>query len=390
MSIKKKERILLVTPGYPSPDNLYNHSFVHQRVLGYKEEGLLVEVFSVPGSPYKKNLETPKVRKYQIDDVEVLEGTHGNLKEHLRKNVYDKILIHFAWKNIMEIVLPESVGTPLLIWVHGVEALSWKRRLFNLTPDVKEVVKFLGYIPFNIQQLRFVRGLIEKEKDRRITFIFVSHWMKDILEKDTKTKVESFQIIPNVINENLFSYEKKEEDQRYHIFNVRPYHSKKYANDLMVETILKLKDSPEFSKLQFHLYGAGRLFEKTVKRIKDLPNVHLENRMLPQKEMAKIHKKCGILLMPTRQDAQGVSMCEAMSSGLVPVVSKNTAIPEFVPENAGYLCENPEEMANAILELVELEDVFLRKSDAASAFIQKKCGTKTVLLQEIHLIQGNR
>ncbi|HBW13324.1 MAG TPA: hypothetical protein DEF30_05850 [Proteiniclasticum sp.] len=389
MSIKKKERILLVTPGYPSPDNLYNHSFVHQRVLGYKEEGLLVEVFSVPGSPYKKNMETPKVRKYQIDDVEVLEGTHGNLKDHLRKNVYDKILIHFAWKNIMEIVLPESVGTPLLIWVHGVEALSWKRRLFNLTPDVKEVVKFLGYIPFNIQQLRFVRGLIEK-KDRRITFIFVSHWMKDILEKDTKTKVESFQIIPNVINENLFSYEKKEEDQRYHIFNVRPYHSKKYANDLMVETILKLKDSPEFSKLQFHLYGAGRLFEKTVRRIKDLPNVHLENRMLPQKEMAKIHKKCGILLMPTRQDAQGVSMCEAMSSGLVPVVSKNTAIPEFVPENAGYLCENPEEMANAIQELVELEDVFLRKSEAASVLIQQKCGTKTVLLQEIHLIQGNR
>lgn len=388
MSMMKKERILLVTPGYPSPENLYNHSFVHQRVLGYRREGLTVEVFSVPGSPYQKNMKTPKVRKYQMDGVEVLEGTHGNLKEHLKEHVYDKILIHFAWKNIMEIVLAESVGTPLLIWVHGVEALSWKRRLFNLTLDPKEVVKFLGYIPFNIQQLRFVRSLIENKENRSMTFIFVSNWMKEILEEDTGVKVESYRIIPNVINEKLFSYEEKDEEQRFHIFNVRPYHSKKYANDLMVKTILKLKDYPEFSKLQFHLYGAGRLFEKTIKPIRDIPNVKIENRMLPQKEMSEIHKECGILLMPTRQDAQGVSMCEAMSSGLVPVVSNNTAIPEYVPEHTGYLCDGPEEMAEAILELVELEDVFLRKSAAASDFIQKKCGTDVVLQEEIKLINA--
>ncbi|WP_312654127.1 glycosyltransferase family 4 protein [Proteiniclasticum sp.] len=385
---EENNEILVITPGYPSKDNPYNNSFVHQRVLGYLEEGIHVEVFSVPGSPYKKNMDKPSVKQYEIDGVPVSEGTHGNLEDHLKKKRYSKILVHFAWKGIMEVVLEHTGDTPLIIWVHGVEALSWKRRLFNLTSSPKEIIKFIGYIPLNKIQLRFVGRLIEKQNDRDMTFVFVSHWMKEILEEDTgvRSTIKKYRVIPNVINDKLFNYEEKDENLRYHIFNVRPYHSKKYANDLMVDTIIKLKTYKDFEKLRFNLYGDGRLFDDTVKPILGLTNVNIHKGMLPQKEIAARHKENGILLMPTRQDAQGVSMCEAMSSGLVPVVSDNTAIPEYVCGDCGYLCEGPDEMAKAIIELVENPDIFKEKSKTASKYIIEKCSGPVVLKEEVSLI----
>ena len=388
MKEEKNNRILVITPGYPSRENPYNNSFVHQRVLGYMKENLSVEVFSVPGSPYRKNMNTPEMKRYRIDDVPVHEGTHGNLKTYLQNHRFDKILIHFAWKAIMEVVLSQTPDTPLIIWVHGVEALSWKRRLFNLTPDPRELLKFLGYIPLNRIQLNFVRRLIMQQKERDITFVFVSHWMKNVLEEDTgvPSTIRNYRVIPNVVNDELFQYREKEMGLRYHIFNVRPYHSRKYANDLMVETILRLQQSEHFQKLRFSLYGEGRLFEKTVEPIRSLSNVHIDKRMLSQTEIAEKHKKNGILLMPTRQDAQGVSMCEAMSSGLVPVVSDNTAIPEFVCDGCGYLCEGPEEMAAAIIELVENPILYAQKSEKASAYIRAKCAGPVVLKEELELI----
>lgn len=390
MTTKYRESILVISPGYPSEENPYNNSFVHQRVKGYMERGLNVRVFSVLGNPYKRSRKATGGRLYHFQDVAVMEGNHEDLSVYLRAQKHDKVLIHFAWKSIMDVVLEEVGKVPLLIWVHGVEALSWKRRVFNLSFRLEEILKFLGYIPLNILQLKFMKKLVQRQKEASTTFIFVSEWMKEIFQEDAKLEgnLANYRVIPNVINDQLFPYEEKPQEFRYEIFNVRPYHSRKYANDLMVKTILKLKNHDDFDKMTFHLFGAGRLFHQTVAPIKGLINVKIENRMLSQKEMAEIHRRCGVLLMPTRQDAQGVSMCEAMSSGLVPVVSKNTAIPEFVKEDFGYLCTSPEEMAQAILDLQKEPIAFQEKSYKASAFIRGLCAADVVLEKEMALINA--
>ena len=92
------------------------------------------------------------------------------------------------------------------------------------------------------------------------------------------------------------------------------------------------------------------------------------------------------MLIPTRQDAQGVSMCEAMSSGLVPVTSNNTAIPEYVNNECGYLANNVDELASAITEMYYNEKVFLAKSKKAHDFIFEKCSPKKVMTEELNLI----
>lgn len=81
-------------------------------------------------------------------------------------------------------------------------------------------------------------------------------------------------------------------------------------------------------------------------------------------------------------------MCEAMASGLVPVTSNNTAIPEFVrDEETGYLCDNTVEMAAAIAELWEEPETFDRMSAAAARSIAAKASAATVVPAELALMQ---
>ncbi len=370
------KKILIITPGYPSNDNIYNNAFVHSRVKQYKKNDIDVVIFSI-----NKN----NNNNYIYDGFEILQGDYNKLTLLLKKHFFSKIIIHFGFKKTLQTVVKTSPDSKLLIWVHGVEALGWYRRLFVF--DIKRPYRFLGYIYFNTLQLMYMNRFVRNTKIDK-TFIFVSEWMKNILEKDSfsKGKINQYKIIPNVIDNKVFNYVEKTKKQRLNILSIRPYASKKYANDLSVKTVLELSKKPFFYELNFSFYGDGKLFYKTLKPIKHFSNVKIFQKFLSHQEIAKIHKKNGIMLIPTRQDAQGVSMCEAMSSGLIPLTSKNTAIPEFVSEKCGYLTKNYKELANAIEEIYYNHKLFFKKSENSSKFIQKKCSPEIVIKKELDVI----
>lgn len=370
------KKYLVIAPGYPSNDNIYNNAFVHSRVRQYKERKLDVVVFSLD----KKNADN-----YEYEGVEVVRGNYDRLIELLKNHVFEKILIHFGFKKIIKTVVKYSPDSKLLIWVHGTEALGWYRRLFAF--DIKKPHRFFGYIFLNTRQLLFMNRFIRNKKIDT-TFIFVSEWMKNILERDSfsKDKIKKYVIIPNVVDNKLFNYVEKKEIDRLKILSIRPYASKKYANDISVNTVLELSNKPFFKELTFTFYGDGKLFDSTLKPIIKFDNVHIHKRFLSQQEISSLHKENGIMLIPTRQDAQGVSMCEAMSSGLVPLTSNNTAIPEYVTEPCGYLTNNYHELADAIEELYHNSDKFLKMSKSTSEFIQSLCSPEVVIKKEIDLI----
>lgn len=372
------KKYLVVSPGYPSENNKYNNGFVHSRVLQYKKNDIGVDVFSVTSG---------ELHNYIYEGVSVNEGGPKEFSKFIQNNKYDKILIHFGYKRILSPIVKYCPNTPLIIWVHGAEALGWYRRLFAFNP--KKPYRFFGYIILNTIQLMYLHKFISNKKINK-TFVFVSNWMKDILEKDShsKGKIKNYKIIPNVIDSDIFNYFKKNKSDRLNILSIRTYQSKKYANDLSVKCIQELSKESFFNELTFTFYGDGRLFHKTLKPIKNFKNVKIHQKFLNHKEISEIHKKNGIMLIPTRQDAQGVSMCEAMSSGLVPVTSNNTAIPEFVPKECGYLANNFKELAHAIKEMYKNPDIFLEKSKSASKFIQKKCSSEAAIQKELRLIGG--
>lgn len=368
-------KYLVITPGYPSENNKYNNAFVHSRVKLYLENNINVIVFSYTSGDLKQ---------YEYEGVTVYEGGKKAYIEFLKQNVFDKYLIHFGYKKIVKPLLNLYPNAKILMWVHGAEALGWYRRFFAF--NIKKPYRFFGYILLNTIQLAYMHKVINS--DYNITFVFVSNWMKEILEKDSLSinKIKKYKIIPNVVDDTIFKYKKKSSFDRLNILNIRSYQSKKYANDLMVKAILELSKEPFFPNLNFTLYGDGRLFNKTVKPLLNFKNVEINKKFLNHKQISDVHKKHGIMLLPTRQDAQGVSMCEAMMSGLVPVTSNNTAIPEFVNSECGYLANNYKELAFAIKEMYYNEKVFLEKSKKAHDYIKSLCSSKVVTKSELELI----
>lgn len=66
----------------------------------------------------------------------------------------------------------------------------------------------------------------------------------------------------------------------------------------------------------------------------------LEKRFVVQPEMAKLHKKCGIFLCPTRWGSQDVSRGEAMSSGVLACTTNTAVIAEFADVKSSVLTEH--------------------------------------------------
>lgn len=378
---KEENKYLVLTNIYPSSNNLYRNGFVHRRVLLYREKGLDIDVFSLLGTG-------ASLGRYKFQGSNVFTGDSNGLTTLLRYKNYRKILIHFVNQSMIDSIQKAVSDIPLIIWIHGFETECWYRRWFNYDFVKKDIDKIINGLAENSKKIEFMRNLYTN-KDKLITFVFVSKWFKEkVAEEDTSCKVIKYKIIPNVIDEDLFRFSKKDKEKRKKILTIRPFSSKKYANDLSVKAILELSKRDFFKELEFAIYGQGNLFHEILQPIKHFENVKIFETFLKQEEIAELHKQYGIFLCPTRLDSQGVSMCEAMSSGLVPISNSITAIPEFVENNCGILsrAEDYKGLADGIEYLYKNPDKFIEMSSNASKYIQKKCGKNEVIPKEIDLI----
>ena len=369
-------RLLILNQNYPHLDNLLGDVFVHVRAKEYVKRHQ-VKIFAYPEAPASIVYEGMELLRF---------NDQASLVEAIRAYNPDKILIHFYQSWMLDKII-NVFNVPVIIWVHGYEALGWYRRLFNynlLSPV------FFNFVRKNVYQQYHFRKLINHaNKTGRVTFVFVSNWMRKITEQDTLARIKKYNIIPNPIDTRLFDYRKKDDAQRKNVLILRSFDSRKYANDVSVEAMIELSKKPVFSDYSFTVMGKGSLFHKTLAPVRGFANVCIKEGVVRQVNIPDLHKDHGIFLCPTRQDAQGVSMCEAMSSGLVPVTTDNTAIPEFVTDKqTGCLTESPKEIADALLQIGEDPQWFQRLSAAAAASMRSLCAIEAITEKELRLIEN--
>jgi glycosyltransferase involved in cell wall biosynthesis len=369
-------RILILDENYPHLDNLFGDVFVHVRAKEYalRHE---VKVFSY--------FHSPRTLTYESISIEFFNDKQS-LIEAIKDFNPDRILVHFYQSWMLEEII-KVFKVPVVIWVHGYEALGWYRRLFNYTLYSPVL---LNYIIRNTKQQYHFRRLIKyANRSGKVRFVFVSDWMRRITETDTLSKIKRYDVIANPIDGNLFKYVEKDEEARKKILILRSFGSKKYANDIAVKAILILSERKVFSDLTFTIIGDGSLFDKLLNPLRKFSNITIKKGVVRQIEIPAVHKEYGIFLCPTRQDAQGVSMCEAMSGGVVPITSYSTAIPEFVTNNStGILTRSPKEIADAIELLYKNEDMFKSLSRGASDGIRKLCDIEGIIKKELIIIEN--
>lgn len=369
-------KAIIITNSYPSDTNLYKNAFVHRRVKNYQENGFSIKIFVISNNNKKK---------YIYDGVDVTVGDVQDFVNITEQFKPERLLVHFLHRRMTKVLTEFNKKIPTIVWVHGVEALAWYRRLFNFKNK-----NFLKYVSANVMQMTKLRKFVKENPN--VEWVFVSEWMKRTMEKDTFTKVKKYNIIPNVVDTKIFCYRQKEIEQRKNILVIRPFTTKKYATDIVVKSLLELSKTDDFSQFKITIIGDGPNFEKVLRPLRQFENIEIHKKFLNQKEIKNEHDKHGVFLCPTRQDSQGVSMCEAMSSGLVPITSNNTAIPEFVTDKkTGIVIDNdPKVIAKALQFLNKETQYFSELSNNASSSIQEICRPKRVIQKEVELIKKHK
>ncbi len=373
----KKPVLVIINSNYPNENNRYGDVFVHTRAKEY------LNFFDVEIVGWKKG-KKDHIYIYEGIKVNMVSG-HDELFERVRSLKPSAIGIHFVEGWMTGFLKTFSI--PVFIWVHGAEALGWYRRMYLVRSW--SVQKFFRYMVSNTIQMFKMHLLFRyANRTRNINFIFVSNWMKRIAETDTVSQVKNAFIIPNPVNTEAFKGVEKSASARTNILVIRSFDNRKYATDQVVEVVKLLSTSSIFPNLVFSIHGDGRLFDEQRKSLENFSNVTFRQGFLENKDIPTLHADFGIFLCPTRQDAQGVSMCEAMSSGLVAVTSNNTAIPEFVTHGqSGFLGNSTLEMASYIEQLYNDPTLFLRMSRASRQAVVEKCSQSMVIQKEVQLIQ---
>ena len=374
-----KSKKLVLTKQYPSYTDIYKYGFLHTRVKAYKENNNLVDIFRIS--------KEPDILYREFEGVDISCGDAKLLEETLSSGQYDHVLVHLVDTYMWSVLEKFIDKIKVTIWVHGAEIDTWDKRAYNFKDMSEEEIARQKKL--SDARVKFWKSILSK-KYPNLHLVFVSEYLKNdsLAGIGIDLDKESYSIVHNYIDTKLFEYQKKDSNFRKKIFSVRPYHSHRYANDTAAEAIKILSKKEFFEDLEFCLIGDGKLFDIITEPLREYQNVKLEKRFLLQSQIAQYHKKYGIFLVPTRGDSQGVSRDEAMASGLVPVTTRTSAVPEFVDENCGILAEpeSPEELANAIEYLYKNPDEFTKLSYNAYKRVSTQCSFENTIARELRII----
>ena len=172
-NVSNEQDILVVTPSYPSLENLYHCAFVHSRVKEYINSGLKVQVASISGENWFQTI-------YNHEGVPVIKGNYGDLKQLLSRHQYKVILTHFVDENLYPIYDGYISNEKLIFICHGPETVF--RYLVNVTRPY--FTKKLPYPTQNEAMDEKERWIKRFNKKDNVEWVFVSEWLKDFSEQE--------------------------------------------------------------------------------------------------------------------------------------------------------------------------------------------------------------
>ncbi|KGN35694.1 glycosyltransferase family 4 protein [Knoellia subterranea] len=383
-SARSHEAIVLVTNAYPSDEDLYRYGFVHTRVKAYLKAGLKLDVYCV-------DLRRDSEATYVFDGVTVVTGPPADFQSWVSVRGRATYLVHFPVKYMLEPLRQLRPEPRVIMWFHGYEIEAWHRRWFNfLDDDTTTAASLIHLRQHSTEALAYLRDFL---KDRPLAqCVTVSDWFRHfVVEPDLGLMPRHFSVIPNFVDPGLFRFENKAPDHSRKVLVVRPFTSRKYATESVIQTIVEVVRRTGASEFQFSVFGEGPLFAEAEASLRGLPNVALHRRFLTRAEVAEQHRLHGIYLNPTVWDSHGVSTSEAMSSGLVPVTTDVCAVPEFVTDDVSGILAPPHDidaLAEGIIELGRDQARHRRLSRRAAEDTARQCGWDATIARELALIDG--
>jgi glycosyltransferase involved in cell wall biosynthesis len=358
-------RILIISPSY-SEEKRSAYAFVHARAKIYKKFGNKVKVF-VPSKT---------VYAYDFEEINVYKGTNHTYKALLKDFDPDIVAIHSPRytmsKNPLKMLDEIRTQAPIVIWIHGTEAVINAFHHYLPPWQIKAKIRNILGGTLKITILRF---LIPKAS----AVVYVSKWMKNTAERYFLFKHPYSFIIPNPIDTALFAYAKKDAQNKKMGISVRGLEWK-YGIDIAIKAYSNLKET------NLTILGTGPLetymrnLAKKCRSNVSFLNIHVEHNKMPE-----LYAKYGYFVAPSRTEAQGVAMCEAMACGL-PVIATNVGgIPEFIKNGINGIIvppEDPNALRKAAKKFLSDEKLYNTLSENGAKYVKENLSHEEIYKKE--------
>lgn len=358
-------RILMISPSY-SEEKKVAYTFVHARAKVYQKFGNKVKAFVPSKSTYT----------YEFEGIEVCRGTDKTYKALLKEFGPEVVAIHSPRytmsKNPMKMLDETSKQAPIVMWIHGIEALVNACHHYFPPWKVKAKIKNILGGALKITILRF---LIPKAS----AVVYVSKWMKNMAELYSLFKHPYSFIIPNPIDTTLFTYTKKGMQKRNKGISVRAL-GWKYGVDIAIKAYSNLRET------SLTILGTGSL-ETYMRNLakKCRSNVSFLKTHIEHNKMPELYSKYGYFVAPSRTEAQGVAMCEAIACGLPTIATNVGGIPEFVKNGINGILvppENPKALRKAVKQLLTDEQLYNVLSENGAKYAKKNLSHEEIYKKE--------
>jgi len=358
-------RILAISPSYPRGKKSA-YAFVHARAKIYQKFGNKVKVFVPSNNTFA----------YRFEAISVYGGPDEAYKALLKEFDPDVVAIHSPRytmsKNPLKMLDEIRMQAPIIMWIHGPAALIGAFH-HSIPPwKIKQKLKNILSRTTNITILRF---LFPKAS----AVVYVSKWMKDAAERYLLFKHPYSFIIPNPIDTDLFVYAKKDTQTKNRGVSVRGLEWKN-GIDIAIKAYSNFKES------SLTILGTGSLenyMHNLAKKCRS--NVSFLNAHIQHNEMPKLYAHFDYFVAPSRTEAQGVAMCEAMACGL-PVIATNVGgIPEFVKNGINGILvpsENPKALRKAVKQLLADEQLYKMLSENGARYAKENLSHKEIYKEE--------
>ena len=288
---------------YPKEENPYLAMYVHSRVVEYVKRGIQCTVYVLD----KKN----SGKKDEYEGIPVFRGDVPFLIENVREQNPDLLCMHAPSPEEKRTVVDFFPEKPVIAWIHGLDTMSGAFRYPYGGSPFLHPARFLYRLREDFRKKKSWQEMFQK---MNVQMVYVSRWMRGEAHSFLKETFPKEHIIPNPIDEDLFPFrQRKGEVAR--LLCLRPHIRDKGA-DIAIKAFKESDYSLDF-------YGRGPLFKNNVAYAKSIDaNVDFFDKFFSRKEMANLFFDYDLAIMPTRRDAQGVTVCEMLLSGL-PVITSN-------------------------------------------------------------------
>lgn len=362
------KRVLIVSQGYPSVVNRHGFGFVHARAKIYNTHGIKSIVF-VPSD---------RSDHYIYEDVEVFKGSYGLVKAIVKVFDPDVMAVHAPTPRLLKHLI--EIDIPKIVWIHGAEVLV--RSLHHYIPPlgIKNNVIKLYLLFHDMLRNEILRSLLRRVE----AIVYVSHWMQMMTEKYLRIRHPNSYVIPNPVDTDLFRPLSKLSENRKDCISVRALEWK-YGIDIAVKA---------FSRSSFKLVVIGKgSLEGYIRRLIDIynANVELVTTGIEHGKLPEVYNRFAVFVAPSRTEAQGVAMCEAMSCGLPVVATRVGGIPEFVIDGYNGLLippEDPVSLRKAVRKLLTDSSLYEELSKNARKYAVEKLSHRVVFKKELEVFKS--